>query len=95
MGGDDLPRIETDIGQETFIALDQLSGGKGIAALCRIARYDRSSLVSRKAALVIIRPEEKSSEQTHIDSEVVERELGASTRASAQWLRQYLAQLRD
>jgi tetratricopeptide (TPR) repeat protein len=76
-------------------ALDQLSGGKGVAALCRIARYDRSLLVSRKAALVIIRPEEKLSEQTHIDSEVVERELGASTRASALWLRQYLAQLRD
>src|SRR4029079_6462768 len=35
-------------------ALDQISGGKGIAALCRIARYDRSLLVSRKAALVII-----------------------------------------
>jgi len=75
--------------------LDRLSSGKGIPVLCRIVRYDRSSLVSRKAALVIIRPEEKSSEQTHIDSEVVERELGASTRASAQWLRQYLAQLRD
>jgi tetratricopeptide (TPR) repeat protein len=75
--------------------LDRLSGGKGITVLCRIARYDRSLLVSRKAALVIIRPEEKSSEPTHIDSEIVERELGASTRASAQWLRQYLAQLRD
>ncbi len=75
--------------------LDQLSGGKGIPALCRIARYDRSLLVSRTAALVIIRPAEKASEQPHIDAEVVERELGTSTRASAQWLRQYLAQQRD
>jgi tetratricopeptide (TPR) repeat protein len=75
--------------------LDRLSGGKGVAALCRIARYDRSSLVSRSAALAIIRPAEKPSEQPHIESEVVERELGTSTRASALWLRQYLTQLRD
>jgi hypothetical protein len=81
-----LRRVET---------LDQLSGGKGVAALCRIARYDRSSLVSRTAAMAVIRPAEKSSEQPHIDAEVFERELGASTRASAMWLRQYLAQLRD
>ena len=75
--------------------LDRLSDGKGIAALCRIARYDRSALIARTAALAIIRPAEKPSEQPHIDAEVVERELGASTRPSALWLRQYLAQLRD
>jgi tetratricopeptide (TPR) repeat protein len=75
--------------------LDRLSNGKGIPALCRIARYDRSLLVSRKAAMAVIRPAEKSSEQSHIDTAIVERELGASTRASAMWLRQYLAQLRD
>ncbi len=75
--------------------LDKLSGGIGIAALCRIARYDRSPLVSRTAALVIIRPAEKPSEQPHLDPEVVEHELGASTRAAALWLRQYLAQQRD
>src|SRR5690349_15332174 len=74
--------------------LDRLSGGKGVSALCRIARFDHSLLVSKKAAMAIIRPAEKSNEQTHIDSEVVERELGPSTRASALWLRQYLAQLR-
>src|SRR4029079_3667236 len=47
-------------------ALDQLSGDKGVAALCRIARYDRSSLVSRTAAMAVIRPAEKLSEQPHI-----------------------------
>jgi tetratricopeptide (TPR) repeat protein len=75
--------------------LDRLSNGKGNAALCRIARYDRSALIARTAALAIIRPAEKPSEQPHIDAEVFERELGGSTRAPALWLRQYLAQLRD
>src|SRR4051812_13626153 len=45
--------------------LDRLSRGKGVAALCRIARFDRSALVSRTAAMAIIRPAEKSSEQPH------------------------------
>jgi hypothetical protein len=75
--------------------LDRLSRGKGVAALCRIARFDRSALVSRTAAMAIIRPAEKSSEQPHMDPDVFERELGASKRASALWLRQYLVQLRD
>jgi len=102
---DDHPLVRAQMrnyGQETEARrlrrvedLDRLSNGKGIAALSRIARYDRSSLISRTAAMAIIRPAEKSTEQPHIDAEMVERELGASTRAAARWLRQYLAQMRD
>ena len=76
-------------------SLDQLSGGKGLAALARIVRYDRSPLISRTAALAIIRPSEKIKGRPRVDGEIVERELGASSRAPAQWLRQYLAQQRD
>lgn len=102
---DDHPLVRAQMrnyGQETEARrlrrvedLDRLSTGKGIAALCRIARYDRSTLISRTAAMAIIRPAEKSSEQPQIDSAIVERELGTSKRASAMWLRQYLTQLRD
>src|SRR5688572_30802925 len=38
--------------------LAKLANGDGVAALCRIARFDRSPLVSRAAALEIIRPRE-------------------------------------
>ena len=84
-------RMMRNYGQETEARRDcdasktwtRLPNGKGIAALCRIARFDRSPLVSRTAALAIIRPAEKPSEQPRIDPAVVERELGASTRASA------------
>ncbi len=75
--------------------LDALSGGEGTAALCRIARYDRSPLVSRAAALAIIQPEEKPSADNRVDPGIVEHELGASTRPPAMWLRHYLVQLRD
>ncbi|HVT29714.1 MAG TPA: hypothetical protein VHE81_16975, partial [Lacipirellulaceae bacterium] len=75
--------------------LNSLPDGAGTAALCRIARFDRSPLVSRMAALAIIQPDQKPSGEPKIDPEAIERELGTSTRAPAIWLRQYLAQLRD
>ena len=75
--------------------LDNLSSGVGTPALCRIARFDRSPLVARKAALAIIQPDEKPSTEPKIDPDAIERELGTSTRAPVTWLRQYLVQLRD
>ena len=41
--------------------LARLAEGEGVAGLCRIARFDRSPLVSRTAALAIIRPDERAS----------------------------------
>lgn len=75
--------------------LSRLSDGQGIAALCRIARFERSPLVSRTAALAIIRPDEQSDEATDVDPDVVPRELGRSTRVASVWLRQWLLQQRD
>jgi len=43
-----LPRIE---------ALARLPDGEGTAGLCRVARFERSELLSREAALAIIRPD--------------------------------------
>ncbi|MCI0334663.1 MAG: tetratricopeptide repeat protein [Planctomycetes bacterium] len=76
-------------------SLAELADGDGIAGLCRIARFDRSPIVSRMAALAIIRPEEQPAAPSQVDSEVVERELGSSSRAASAWLRRYLVQLRD
>src|SRR4051812_23309706 len=75
--------------------LGRLPQGAGIAALCRITRYDRSPLVSRTAALAVIRPKDATAARPRIDPAVVNEELGSSTRAGAGWLRQYLVQLRD
>jgi tetratricopeptide (TPR) repeat protein len=75
--------------------LARLSGGDGIAALCRIARYDRSPLVSRSAALEIIRPREHTTKRIVLDADTAARELGDSSRVAAAWLRQYIEQLRD
>jgi tetratricopeptide (TPR) repeat protein len=75
--------------------LARLSGGEGVAALCRIARYDRSPLVSRTAALEIIRPREDATQRIVLDPDTSARELGDSSRVAAAWLRQYIEQQRD
>jgi Tetratricopeptide repeat len=75
--------------------LAKLPDGEGTAPLCRIARYDRSPLVSRIAALAIIQPAQQTSASQSLDSEMVNRELGDSSRESAIWVRRYLAQLED
>ncbi len=91
----DYDRQPTDVRLRTIEDLTELPEGEGIVALCRIARFDRSPLVSRAAALAIIRPADRHVSRPTIDPEVIERALAASTRAAANWLRQYVAQLRD
>ena len=75
--------------------LAKLRKGEGSAALCRIARFDRSPLLSRVAALAVIRPDDARAPTTPGAPETIDRELGESTRTSAVWLRQYRTQLRD
>jgi hypothetical protein len=67
--------------------LSELANGEGVAGLCRIARFDRSPIVSRMAALAVIRPDEEADSPSRIDPSVVERELGGSSRVAAEWLR--------
>jgi tetratricopeptide (TPR) repeat protein len=76
-------------------ALARLANGDGIAALCRIARYDRSPIVSRAAALEIVRPREHTTKRIILDPDIAGRELGDSSRVAASWLRQYIEQMRD
>jgi hypothetical protein len=84
-----------EVRESDVLQLGMLPKREGLAALCRIARYDRSPLVSRKAALAIIRPGAPEARKTRVDQDVIDRELGPSKRAGAVWLRQYQAQLGD
>ena len=77
------------------LQLAQLADGEGVAGLCRIARFDRSPVVSRQAALAVIRPDEAVAKPAPVDADVVDEELGPSTRVASTWLRQYVRQLGD
>jgi tetratricopeptide (TPR) repeat protein len=75
--------------------LARLPQGAGSAALCRIARYDRSPIVSRTAALAIIRPKDAEATRPKLEASQADAELGGSTRTAAGWLHQYVAQFHD
>jgi tetratricopeptide (TPR) repeat protein len=91
----DYDRQSENVRLKRIQELARLADGEGAAGLCRVARFDRSPQVSRIAALAIIRPVERSAPTARIDPEVVERELGESTRVAAVWLRRYLVQLQS
>ncbi len=75
--------------------LARLPNHEGVPALCRVARFDRSPLLARVAALAIIRPDVRDAKHSALDPEMMDRELGESTRITTTWLRQYRRQLRD
>lgn len=72
-----------------------LPQGEGIAALCRICRYDTSDEISKAAALLVLRPDKLHPELPPNAAAVIAREIGASPRPGAQWIRLYAQQLRD
>lgn len=62
--------------------LDRLRHGAGLAALCRIARFDPSPLVARRAALAVL---DEPTKRLADKATACRRELGASERTPVQW----------
>jgi tetratricopeptide (TPR) repeat protein len=85
--------------QRIIQMLAAMPGGEGIGALCRVARFDRTPLLSRLAAVAVLQSDDDAlggtSANETIDPAVFDRELGQSARAPVLWLRQFQVQLRD
>ena len=64
--------------KRALLQLSDLPEGEGIAGLCRIARFDRSPLISRLAAVAVIMPADRDEANRPIDPEIIGRELGES-----------------
>ncbi len=79
--------------------LDRLAAlldAAGVPALCRIARFDASPALSKRAALLVAEmpmPTEKAPRQARAD--IITHELGVSQREAAGWLRAVAATLTD
>ena len=78
--------------------LSHLENLEGVPALCRLVRYESSSRLSKRAALLIITS--KASKDLTDDkraslAQVVTNEVGASQRPAAEWLRSFAATLQD
>jgi tetratricopeptide (TPR) repeat protein len=79
--------------------LAAMPNGEGVGALCRVARFDRTPLLSRLAAMSIVQTGDEvvagKAANPVLDPAIFDRELGESTRAPVLWLRQFQLQIRD
>jgi tetratricopeptide (TPR) repeat protein len=65
------------------------------AALCRVARYERSGVLSKRAAVAIFDRPPPEGDTLAGQLKAIETNLGQSTRPAAQWLRAHVAYHRD
>ncbi len=79
---------------ERIAQLAKLPDGGGLAALCRVARYDASPLAARRAALAALKLE-LSAEARQAAAAVCLQELGGSARAPVTWIQLYLRELSE
>jgi len=77
-----------------ILALVSLTGRAGTGALCRIARFEQSPVLAKMAALSVLESQPSTRKLTEIVPSptpdlgvTVRRELGASQRPAARWLR--------
>jgi len=76
--------------------LIKLPGNQGIEAICRIVRFETSNLLSKRAALLLMRKKtEPSGSATAANAGLITESLGTSRREAAHWLRVYVAALKD
>lgn len=76
--------------------LAKLPAGQGVPALCRLARFESSIALAKRAALLIIRRPEPSAAEARLQlATAILHEVTGSRREVAGWLRAYVATLRD
>jgi tetratricopeptide (TPR) repeat protein len=76
--------------QNRMDRLAELPNRQGLAALCRLARFEKSLRLSREAALAVMRyPLAEDTETRLREAETIEEVLGPNERRAADWLRAY------
>lgn len=80
-------------------ALEQLTKvpeHRGVAALCRIARFETSNVLSKQAALAVMRRKWNADAAANAAlAQGITSSLGSSRREAAHWLRVYVSTLTD
>ena len=72
--------------EERILALAELPDGQGTAALCRLVRFERSALLSRTAALALIRSQTSGEPPDAAKIETIRKTLDTCKRSGALWL---------
>jgi tetratricopeptide (TPR) repeat protein len=88
-------RADVETRHKQLAELAALPHGEGLAALCRIVRFEMSMPMSKQAAIAIMDIEAENEDDWARWSQVAEAALGATGRAEARWVRTYLAAQQD
>ncbi len=76
--------------------LSKLPEGQGLMAICRIVRFETSNVLSKQAALLVMqRKFNADAPAVAMISQTIMSSVGNSRREAANWLRTYVATLRD
>ncbi len=75
--------------------LAALPDDKGLPALCRIVRFEKSPIVSKQAAIALMSPAPKADHARAERQATLRRGIGESVRPAADWVRNYLASQSD
>ena len=67
-------------------ALADLPGNAGVAALCRLIRYEKSTVLSKQAAIHILNGQPRNAPPDKKVIEIVRQNLAQSQRPAAKWL---------
>lgn len=88
--------LKDDAERQTILeALSKLPDDRGLAVLCRLVRFDRKLVLSKRAAMAIIDKKLTDDSQWNARERVIVENLGRSPRAGADWLRAYLLSHKD
>ncbi len=75
--------------------LGDLGNREGLAALCRLARYEKEEWLSKQAALEILEQEAPTAEEAETLQRQLQLGAGQSRRTAAGWLRAYARSLKE
>ncbi len=82
--------------QSRMEKLSRLEQSAGIPALCRLVRYERAGLLSKRAALLVLNHNSpRDSEQRQRIAKQIKSAVGVSKRPSSDWVRNYAETLVD
>ena len=89
-------KLGVELRRKRMTALAQLESGQGTGALCRLARFEHTQLLSKQAALLVMgQPESREAAIRSGRQQTILRAIGRSKRAAAEWLKIYARSLVD
>jgi len=87
--------LSTSDRRDLIADLSQLEDDEGLGALCRIARFELSSTLARRAALAVLQTPLPGPQRAENLRTKIQNEIGEGTGTTVRWLRLYMKQLQQ